>query len=71
MEWCGSRSLCLGILKWRYQTRDEGQVPISINCWPSVSAGESFVSIEYEAGQRAPRRAVPTSPPIFSSLQLD
>jgi hypothetical protein len=39
----------LGILKWRYQTRDESVVPLSINCWPSVSGGESFVSIEYEA----------------------
>ena len=39
----------LGILKWRYSTRDESKVPLSINCWPSVSGGESFVSIEYEA----------------------
>jgi hypothetical protein len=26
-------------------------VPLSINCWPSVSGGESFVNIEYEASQ--------------------
>mmetsp|Transcript_2643 Transcript_2643/g.2968 ORF Transcript_2643/g.2968 Transcript_2643/m.2968 type:complete len:528 (+) Transcript_2643:248-1831(+) len=39
----------LGILKWRMQTTDESMVPISINCWPSVSGGESYVSIEYEA----------------------
>ena len=39
----------LGVLKWRYSTRDESKVPLSINCWPSVSGGESFVSIEYEA----------------------
>lgn len=43
---CGS---ALGILKWRFQSRDESKVPIIINCWPSVSGGESFVSIEYEA----------------------
>jgi len=24
-------------------------VPLSINCWPSVSGGESYVNIEYEA----------------------
>lgn len=31
------------------QTRDpDAQVPISINCWPSTSGGESYVSIEYE-----------------------
>ena len=39
----------LGVLKWRYQTRDESRVPLAINCWPSVSGGDSFVSIEYEA----------------------
>ena len=24
-------------------------MPLSINCWPSVSGGESYVNIEYEA----------------------
>lgn len=28
------------------QTRDESVVPLSINCWPSISGGESFVNIE-------------------------
>ena len=27
----------LGVLKWRLQTRDESLVPLTINCWPSVS----------------------------------
>lgn len=39
----------LGILKWRMQTKDESLVPLSINCWPSVSGGESYVNIEYES----------------------
>lgn len=39
----------LGILKWRMQAKDEALVPISINCWPSVSGGESYVNIEYES----------------------
>mmetsp|Transcript_44333 Transcript_44333/g.73871 ORF Transcript_44333/g.73871 Transcript_44333/m.73871 type:complete len:540 (-) Transcript_44333:444-2063(-) len=39
----------LGVLKWRMQTSDEDQVPLSINCWPSTSGSESYVSIEYEA----------------------
>lgn len=26
----------------------DAQIPISINCWPSTSGGESYVSIEYE-----------------------
>ncbi|KAK9809010.1 hypothetical protein WJX72_007862 [[Myrmecia] bisecta] len=38
----------LGILKWRFQTRDESMVPLSINCWPSASGGDSYVNIEYE-----------------------
>lgn len=24
-------------------------MPLSINCWPSISGGESFVNIEYES----------------------
>eukprot|EP00475_Leptophrys_vorax_P027387 TRINITY_DN39066_c0_g1_i1.p1 TRINITY_DN39066_c0_g1~~TRINITY_DN39066_c0_g1_i1.p1 ORF type:complete len:525 (-),score=64.80 TRINITY_DN39066_c0_g1_i1:429-2003(-) len=39
----------LGILKWRMQSRDEAMVPISINCWPSVSGADTYVNIEYEA----------------------
>lgn len=38
-----------GVLKWRLQTRDESQVPLTINCWPSVSGADSYVNIEYEA----------------------
>lgn len=41
----------LGILKWRMQAKDESSVPLSINCWPSVSGTQSFVSIEYEASE--------------------
>jgi hypothetical protein len=41
----------LGILKWRMQNKQESLVPLSINCWPSVSGGESFVNIEYEASK--------------------
>ena len=38
----------LGVLKWRFQTADESLVPLTINCWPSVSGGQSYVNIEYE-----------------------
>ena len=31
------------------QTKDEARVPLTINCWPSVSGGDSYVNIEYEA----------------------
>ncbi|KAK2077639.1 hypothetical protein QBZ16_004485 [Prototheca wickerhamii] len=39
----------LGVLKWRFQTDDESLAPLSINCWPSVSGGQSYVNIEYQA----------------------
>ncbi|CAL5218817.1 g546 [Coccomyxa viridis] len=38
----------LPILKWRMQTKDEDMVPLTINCWPSISGNESYVNIEYE-----------------------
>ena len=39
----------LGVLKWRFQTADESLVPLTINCWPSLSGAQSYVNIEYEA----------------------
>ena len=38
----------LGVLKWRYQSMDEADIPLTINCWPSVSGGQSYINIEYE-----------------------
>lgn len=38
----------LGVLKWRRQTSDESAVPLTINCWPSVSGSETYVNVEYE-----------------------
>ncbi|KAL0454483.1 UNVERIFIED_CONTAM: Coatomer subunit delta [Sesamum latifolium] len=37
------------LLKWRMQTGNESLVPLSINCWPSVSGNETYVNLEYEA----------------------
>lgn len=52
----------LGVLKWRMQAKDESSVPLSINCWPSVSGTQSFVSIEYEASEaRTPPGPGPSS----------
>ena len=42
----GERALRLAC---RWQTRDEALVPLTINCWPSVSGGESYVNIEYDS----------------------
>jgi hypothetical protein len=39
----------LGVLKWRFQSRDESLVPLSISCWPSASGSECYVNMEYES----------------------
>ncbi|GFQ03960.1 coatomer subunit delta-2 [Phtheirospermum japonicum] len=39
----------LSLVKWRMQSADESLVPLSINCWPSVSGNETYVNMEYEA----------------------
>ncbi|CAF0850687.1 unnamed protein product [Didymodactylos carnosus] len=39
----------IGILKWRYQSTDGKEIPLTINCWPSeTSNGGCDVNIEYE-----------------------
>eukprot|EP00246_Nothoceros_aenigmaticus_P014208 TRINITY_DN5285_c0_g1_i2.p1 TRINITY_DN5285_c0_g1~~TRINITY_DN5285_c0_g1_i2.p1 ORF type:complete len:511 (+),score=101.39 TRINITY_DN5285_c0_g1_i2:113-1645(+) len=40
-----------GILKWRMQSKQDTLVPLSINCWPSISGGECYINIEYEASK--------------------
>ncbi|KAK4476824.1 hypothetical protein RD792_015984 [Penstemon davidsonii] len=39
----------VSLVKWRMQSADESLVPLSINCWPSVSGNETYVNLEYEA----------------------
>jgi len=42
----------VGVLKWRIQTTDESNIPLSINCWPSDNGqGGCDVNIEYELEQ--------------------
>jgi len=39
----------LGVFRWRFITKDEASVPLSINCWPSPAGdGTCDVNIEYE-----------------------
>jgi len=38
----------IGVLKWRYQTQEETEIPLTINCWPSETKSGCDVSIEYE-----------------------
>nr|XP_043632209.1 coatomer subunit delta-2-like [Erigeron canadensis] len=54
----------LGLLKWRMQSKDESAVPLSINCWPSVSGNETYVSIEYEASKMFDLQNVVISVPL-------
>ncbi|KAE8688030.1 Coatomer subunit delta [Hibiscus syriacus] len=54
----------VGLLKWRMQSADESMVPLTINCWPSVSANETYVSIEYEASAMFDLRNVVISVPL-------
>ncbi|CAL4946706.1 unnamed protein product [Urochloa decumbens] len=39
------------LVKWRIQELGESSLPLSVNCWPSVSGNETYVSIEYEASE--------------------
>ncbi|XP_076950116.1 coatomer subunit delta-2-like [Bidens hawaiensis] len=54
----------LGLLKWRLQSKDESDVPLTINCWPSVSGNETYVSIEYEASSLFDLQNVVISVPL-------
>ncbi|KAG8794266.1 hypothetical protein FRC12_025179 [Ceratobasidium sp. 428] len=39
----------LGVLKWRWGSKDESGIPLSINCWPSPAGdGTCEVNIEWE-----------------------
>ena len=53
MDWealasSGARTVELGPLGGCVQTREEDLVPLTINCWPSISNNEAYVNIEYE-----------------------
>jgi hypothetical protein len=40
----------LGVLKWRFQSRDEELVPLTINAWPSASGARARVGARAPAG---------------------
>ncbi|KAK3001334.1 hypothetical protein RJ639_020871, partial [Escallonia herrerae] len=54
----------VGLLRWRMQSVDESVVPLTINCWPSVSGNETYVSIEYEASSMFDLQNVVISVPL-------
>lgn len=45
--------IVVGILKWRFNTKDEDALPISVNVWPNLSGKECNVNIEYESSTDA------------------
>ncbi|XP_059437970.1 coatomer subunit delta-like [Corylus avellana] len=60
----GGDATGVGLLKWRMQSTDESVVPLTINCWPSVSGNETYVSIEYEASSMFDLRNIVISVPL-------
>jgi hypothetical protein len=39
----------LNVLKWRWQTSDEGSLPLTVSCWPTPGGdGTTAVTLEYE-----------------------
>lgn len=52
------------ILKWRLQSKQESLVPLTINCWPSISGRESIINIEYEASRAFDLQNVVVSIPL-------
>lgn len=63
------------ILKWRFQTTDVDLVPITVNCWPTPSASETFINIEYEATAKYDLHnvviAIPGMPPTATRLEAE
>ncbi|KAL8061250.1 hypothetical protein ABFX02_02G075100 [Erythranthe guttata] len=54
----------VSLLKWRMQSADESLVPLSINCWPSISGNETYVNLEYEASSMFVLKNVVISIPL-------
>ncbi|URD74182.1 DEAD-box ATP-dependent RNA helicase [Musa troglodytarum] len=54
----------VGLMKWRIQGMDEASLPLTVNCWPSVSGGETCVNIEYEASDMFDLQNVIVSIPL-------
>lgn len=43
---CGSDN-ALGLLRWRMESKDESNLPLSLNFWPSVEDGRTVVSAQF------------------------
>lgn len=54
----------VGLMKWRIQGLNESSLPLTVNCWPSVSGRETSVNIEYEATEMFDLQNVVISIPL-------
>ncbi|KAJ8572645.1 hypothetical protein K7X08_009156 [Anisodus acutangulus] len=54
----------VSLLRWRMQSTDELILPLTINCWPSVSGSETYVNIEYETPAQIDLQNVVISVPL-------
>lgn len=54
----------VSLLRWRMQSTDESILPLTINCWPSVSGNETYVNIEYETPAQIDLQNVVISVPL-------
>lgn len=54
----------VGLMKWRIQKMDESSLPLTVNCWPSVSGNDTYVNIEYEASDLFDLQNVVISVPL-------
>jgi coatomer subunit delta len=72
----------VGVLKWRWVSKDEAQVPLSITCWPTPTGrGGCDVTVEYELNRSTldlkdvviaiPYGAGATAPPVIKEVEGD
>ncbi|ONK61291.1 uncharacterized protein A4U43_C08F28170 [Asparagus officinalis] len=59
----------VNLIKWRIQGMDEASLPLTVNCWPTVSGSETFVNIEYEAFETFDLHNVLISIPLPASRE--
>ncbi|CAD7699381.1 unnamed protein product [Ostreobium quekettii] len=59
----------LGVLKWRWSSRDDDRLPLIINCWPSASGNETYVNMDYEATEGFDLQGVAIAIPLPSDRQ--
>ncbi|CAM0882963.1 unnamed protein product [Alopecurus aequalis] len=52
------------LVRWRIQGLDESFLPLTVNCWPSVSGNTTVVNIDYEASEMFDLQNVVISIPL-------